>query len=152
VELFRKFLLIKTFRKWRIITEYSQLRLKRGLIERQLQAVYREVYLQLAGLLDRVRLYKFVASSGSIPLEDYHDYLFNCSAQLMEELHDYVFVACLDAIFNPIRELALSLRSRAEARGKTTVDEGVVGQVQRKYQRRMERVTVAGVWGKERRF
>ena len=41
VELFRKFLLIKTFRKWRIITEYSQLRSKRGMIERQLQAVYR---------------------------------------------------------------------------------------------------------------
>lgn len=54
----------------------------------------------------------------------------------MEELHDYVFVACLDAIFNPIRELALSLRSRAQSKGKG-VEETIVARVQGKYQRRM---------------
>jgi hypothetical protein len=135
-----------------MVTEYSQLSLKRSMIEQQLQAVYREVYLQLVALLDHVGLYKFVGSSKtpSIPLEDYHEYLFNCSAQLMEEIHDCVFVACLDVVFNPIRELALALRRKEEATAMENLlrpeeafkRNSFFEQIDRKYLKRVERVVV----------
>lgn len=104
--------MIKTFRKWKMMTEYHQLNLKRNIIQSKIQQVYKDVYLQLFALLDRIRVMKFIGNSQnkSVSLEQYHNYLYNCSEDLLEEIHMKIFVVSLKVIFKPIKELIINLK------------------------------------------
>jgi len=51
-------------------------------------------------------------------MHEYPDYLYTCSSSLLEDIHYYVFVACIDVIFKPIKDLILSIKAKEEEKNK----------------------------------
>jgi hypothetical protein len=51
-------------------------------------------------------------------MPEYPDYLFTCSSSLLEEIHYYTFVGCVDVIFKPIKDHITQVKAREEEKKK----------------------------------
>jgi hypothetical protein len=63
ITFFGRFREAKIFRKWKMVSQASQRSITKVRVESAVKKVYRDVYCELASLLEMIRKYKFISAS-----------------------------------------------------------------------------------------